>query len=172
MDQISSSAVSYPTTSKALVARLSVCLGLLALCMTCTARGYPSGTRIKPSHFRFATIVEPDHDPRGSGWRAVCIHASLSQSRAGGPISSATLCRQEFGTPIVNSKGPVPLSRAQRVSANVANEVAYGILTTTERVTALACGQFRKRANFLLGRRIRGAKVSTCHPGVPVVTFP
>ena len=74
---------------------------LLAICtLDCTTSGVPTGSRILPSYFRFSTIVQPDHDPEGSGWRAVCLVATMSQGMAGGtPVSSSTVCQAEFGTP-------------------------------------------------------------------------
>ncbi len=146
-------------------------LGLL-IHAGCTPTGFPTGTRIKPSHFRFATIVKPDDDRLGSGWRAVCIDAAMSQSAAGGPLTSGIRCRAEFGTPIINTDGPVPLNRAQRVSANVANDIAYQLLTTTTPVTGEVCKKFRQNANVLFWARIRGAKVTSCREDTPVVRFP
>lgn len=158
---------------KTIAAKGCVLAVFCLLAMTCAKTSFPTGTRIMPSHFRFATIVHPDNDPKGAGWRAVCIHSTLSQDVAGGPrIASVIMCRHEFGTPIVNSLGPVPLTRAQRVSANVANEAAYKILTTVTPVTGAVCGAFKVLANGMLAGRIRGAKVTACRPGVPVVTFP
>ncbi len=149
-------------------------VGILGLLFdsSCTPTSFPTGTRIKPSHFRFATIVKPDKNSRPSGWRAVCIDAAMAQSAAAGPTTSAIRCRAEFGTPIINFKGPVPLTRAQRVSANVANDVAYLLLTTTSPVTGQVCEDFKRDANVLMDLRIRGAKVTSCSEGTPIVRFP
>ena len=152
--------------------------GLLAIVAllsssACTTTGVPSGTRIKPSHFQFQTIIPPDDDPKGGGWRAVCIIASMSQGTAGGPsVTSATECRFQVGVPFRNHRGPVSLSRAQRAAANTANDVAYEILSTTAPVTGLVCLKFRKEYRLRLKRKVRGAEVGTCKPGVRIVHFP
>ena len=99
--------------------------------------------------------------------------ATISQGMAGGtPLSSQTVCQAEFGTPIVNRRGPVPLTRAQRISANVANDVAYEVLTASAPVTGLMCLEFIAKAHRQLRERIWGATVSACNPGTPRVTFP
>lgn len=134
--------------------RIHYLLVLIATCaVACTTGSVPTGSRILPSYFRFKTIVEVDDDPKGSGWRAVCLVATMSQGMAGGtPLSSSTVCQAEFGTPIINRYGPVPLTRAQRVSANVANDVAYDVLTTSAPVTGLMCLQFIRQADDMPGR--------------------
>lgn len=140
---------------------------------TCTTPSVPSGTRITPSHFQFQTIVPPDDDPRGGGWRAVCIVATISQGVAAGlPVTSGTVCNFQVGVPFRNHRGPVSPSRAQREAANTANDVAYEILTTTHPVTGLVCLRFRNEYRLRLKQRIKGAEVSDCQTGVRIVHFP
>ena len=62
--------------------------------------------------------------------------------------------------------------QAQRLAADIANQVAYEILTTTQPVTGLICGRFITQYGLRLSPAIPGSRVRTCTPGLLVVPFP
>lgn len=76
------------------------------------AGGGPAGPnfvtgRISPAHFWFEQIVPKDKDP--SGWRAVCIHAMMTNGDTGTRLA----CTFEVGGPARNSnRGEISLESA------------------------------------------------------------
>ena len=159
-----------------MAARPQFCLiaaAILLSILSCATSSVPTGTRIKPSHFQYQTVIPPDQDPKGGGWRAVCIAATMMQGMAGGPVvTSGTVCNFEVGLPFRNHRGRISHNRAQRVAANTANDVAYEILTTTQPITGLVCGRFIREFRRQLRVKIPGSEVRTCTPGIRVVPFP
>jgi hypothetical protein len=119
---------------------------LVGLCFnSCMTGNVPTGTRITPDFFKYATIIKAPADGSPGGWRAVCIQARVGQRIAhaqGAHIETGTRCGLEFGTPIVTIQhGFIPLSMAQRISADVANNVAYKVLSQGRGVTAITFNQ-------------------------------
>ena len=160
-----------------------VICSLAWLLYACTAgnTSVPTGTRIIPEFFQYATIVEPPDDGSTGGWRAVCIRARIGQSIAepqGGQWSSNRECGLEFGVPIVNHQhGFIPLRMAQRISADVANETAYRVLTREPTLTVMTCDKLKVAMNTDLGEAINGSKVAPCgttlwNRPVPEVVWP
>jgi hypothetical protein len=87
-------------------------------------------------------------------------------------------CGLEFGSPIVNRQhGFIPLRKAQRISAEVANEVAYAVLRQERGVTAVTCRKLKDGMNLALGAAINGSRVRRCGTSssshaIPVVHWP
>jgi len=78
-------------------------------------------------------------------------------------VETGAQCRLEFGSPIVNKQhGFIPLRMAQRVSAEVANDVAYTVLSQERGVTGATCLKLRKGMNTMLGIAINGSTVTQC----------
>ncbi len=140
--------------------------GLLVALTSCVDGSVPSGTRITPDFFRYATIIEPPADGSVGGWRAVCIRAGVGQRSAhpqGAHIDTRTRCGLEFGSPIVNQQhGYIPLAMAQRISADVANEVAYAVLSEERGLTVRTCYKLVRGMNARMGVDINGSKVTQC----------
>ncbi len=147
----------------------------------CTAGNIPTGTRITPEFFQYATIIQPPADGSPGGWRAVCIMARVGQRIAhpqGAHIETGRQCGLEFGTPIVNKQhGYIPLPMAQRTSADVANDVAYKVLRRERGVTASTCLKLKTGMNVGLDTAINGSRVTQCGVTssshlIPVVHWP
>jgi hypothetical protein len=137
----------------------------LSACMSDSAT-LDTGTRITPEFFRYATIIEPPTDGTTGGWRAVCIKARTGQ-RVAHPHSTGwetgVQCALEFGSPIVNRQhGFIPLRMAQRISADVANEVAYRVLRQERGITATTCTKLIKGMNKAFKKAINGSAVNAC----------
>ncbi len=119
--------------------------------------------RLKPSHFKFTTIVE-QQEARPGGWRAACLRLRLSHD-----TGAAAICTVGVEVPLETElKGPISLTRAQRVAANCANlaaDIAFGP-TTRETPLGLACTSFINTYNVTLQRAIAGTRVNTyCQKG-------
>ena len=125
-----------------------------------------TGTRITPEFFRYATIIEAPTDGSTGGWRAVCIKARVGQRVAhpqGAGWETGAQCGLEFGSPIVNRQhGYIPLRMAQRVSADVANTVAYSVLRVERGVTATTCQKLLQGMNLAMNEAINGSSVTPC----------
>lgn len=137
-------------------------LPLLAGCTVGSSYTLVEG-RLKPSHFKFATIVEQQEESPG-GWRAACLHLRLSHD-----TGAAAICTVGVEVPIATKqKGPISLSRAQRVAANCANlaaDIAFAP-TTPATPLGLACTSFIQTYNATLQRAITGTRVNTyCREG-------
>ncbi len=126
----------------------------------------PTGTRITPEVFRYATIIPAPTDGTTGGWRAVCIKAGVGQRIAhpqGTHLDTRRRCGLEFGTPIVNRQhGYIPLPMTQQISSDVANEVAYTVLSRERGVTAMTCRQLIYGMNAKFGAKINGSTVTPC----------
>ncbi|MBN9686033.1 MULTISPECIES: hypothetical protein [unclassified Corallococcus] len=128
----------------------------------CThGRGLVIG-RITPEHFRFKTIVAVDaEEMRPDGWRAVCIHARITEGGSG----ATDVCRFEVGVPIRNiQQSEVPLEVAQQVATYLANMAAQEILSNAQQgeMIAILCRRFKNKYEHLLRENIAGARVSEC----------
>jgi hypothetical protein len=150
-----------------LLARCALGLAILSLPLLTGCMGGRNFTivegRLKPSHFQFTTIVE-QHEARPGGWRAACLHLRLSRD-----TGASTVCTVGVEVPLqTEMKGPISLTRAQRVAANCANlaaELAFGP-TTPETPLGLACTSFIHTYNATLQRALAGTRVNTyCREG-------
>ena len=159
---------------------LTVLAWLLGAC-TGGSTSVPTGTRITPEFFQYATMIEAPEDGSTGGWRAVCIHARVGQSVAepqGGQWSASRQCSLEFQVPIINHQhGFIPLRMAQRISADVANEVAYRVLTREPALTIMTCSKLKVGMNEALDEAIKGSRVNLCgasmfNQPVPEVIWP
>jgi hypothetical protein len=155
-------------------------LAVLAL-GACASTSVPSGTFITAEYFEYATVIEPPTDGSPGGWRAVCIRAHMGQSIAasqGAHWDSEIQCDLEFGSPIVNRElGYIPLRMAQGISANVANTVAYEVLSQSRGVTSTTCKLLRVGMTAGMNTKIGGSRVTECgvtrwHRPVPEVIWP
>jgi hypothetical protein len=118
-----------------------------------------SFNRLQPNHFQFVTIVEKT-DPGAGGWRAACIHASMSNMTT----NESSICRFGVGMPIETGDiGPVSTVLAQRIASDCANEAAKIVIDTATAATSpgLACEEFKSTFNEILNRAVRGSRVTT-----------
>jgi len=154
--------------------------GMLVL-LACTGRNVPTGTRIGPESFQYATIFQAPEDKSPGGWRAVCIKAQVSQTVAnpqGIDFDMNHECDLEFGSPIVNRQhGHIPLRMAQHISAEVANDVAYTVLSQELGVSAATCLKLKKSMNVAFDIAINGSTVTRCgvtnwSHSVPTIRWP
>lgn len=126
--------------------------------------------RITPEHFKFKTVTAVSRK-EPSGWRAVCIHARITQGDSG----ATTVCKFEVGLPVRNKQqGDIPLEYAQRISAYRANRAAYTVLSQAHpgEMLAVLCLDFKEEYERVLGVQIEGARVSECvTQGVETVYF-
>lgn len=122
-----------------------------------------TGSRITPKYFKFAEIV-PEGD--AGGWRAVCIVAKVGQrlkTPQGANFDAEDQCEIEVGVPISNIfEGYIPIERAQRIAADVANDAAYRVLERSPGVIGVVCRGIIREMNRLLKRKIRGSEVASC----------
>jgi hypothetical protein len=105
--------------------------------------------RLKPGHFNFVPIIERK-EPGGDGWQAACVHLVLISVEM----------------PIETTTGPISLVRARRHAAECANLAAQVALkaTTPETPLGIACTNFVQTYFVLLGRALRGSRVTRrCH---------
>ncbi|WNG38608.1 hypothetical protein F0U61_36695 [Archangium violaceum] len=128
---------------------------------------------IPPSTFQFTNVV-PYTGPREGGWKVAQVLVLLGKLSPVFP--AAATCEIEVGVPEVNRYGPVPDDFAQAAAAKAADEAAR-IVMREQQPTALACTQFRKHMQHILGDRnlgsVPGARVTGfLAEGVPRVTFP
>jgi hypothetical protein len=144
-------------------------LGVGGLSGCGTGRNSVTG-RITPAHFEFTTVVE-EEPGEPSGWRAVCIHARITQ----GDSRATTACKFEVGLPLCNrQQGRISLEDAQDAAAEMANRAAYRVLSEARPGTMLAtlCRDFKELYGVLLDEKFKGAKVGECKTrGVKVVHF-
>jgi hypothetical protein len=124
-------------------------------------RGLVTG-RITPEHFQFKTIVPVDtNEMQPDGWRAVCIHARITEGDAG----TTDVCKFEVGVPIRNTQQrEVPLEVAQQITAYLANDAAHAVLSRAKRgeMIAILCRRFKHEYEQLLRENIAGSRVSEC----------
>lgn len=139
---------------------LGVAVLLLPLLAGCTAgRSYTVVEgRLKPSHFKFAPVVEKE-GPGPGGSRAACIHLRLQHD-----VGPSYMCVFGVEVPLETTKaGPISVTRAQRVAADCAN-LSAGIAfsaTTAETPLGLACTSFIETYRASLARALRGTRVTT-----------
>ncbi len=132
-----------------------------------------AGGHIPPSTFQFTTIVPLTGTGTG-GWKVAQVRILLG--RLSKVFPQAAVCDIEVGVPMRNVKGLVWDALAQEAAARASDEAARLVLR--ERIpVALACIQFRKHMERILGDRvlgtIPGAKVTAFKEvGVPRTTFP
>ena len=127
--------------------------------------------RITPEHFRFKIVVAVDSRTLPDGWRAVCINARITEGDSG----ATDICKFEVGLPMrTGQQGDIPLSEAQWISAELANQAACSILAEARpgEMIAVHCIQFKRLYERLLKEEIAGARVSECRtPGIETVHF-
>jgi hypothetical protein len=95
------------------------------------------------------------------GWRAVCIHARITEGDSG----ATDVCKFEVGIPIRNTQQrEVPLEVAQQVTAFLANDAAHAVLSKAKRgeLIAVLCRRFKLEYGQLLRENIAGSRVSEC----------
>ncbi|XXF80672.1 hypothetical protein P2318_13240 [Myxococcaceae bacterium GXIMD 01537] len=118
--------------------------------------------RLKPSHFRFVTVIEKTGAEPG-GWRAACIHLNHRND-----TGAAYLCKFGVEVPLSTSQGgDISTPQAQRVAARCANLVAplsFGA-TTAATPLGLACTSFIQEYRAALDRALPGSRVTqSCRP--------
>ena len=149
-------------------ARLTALLAWTVLSPGC---GTAVTGQIQPRHFQFVTVVAQS-EPGPGGWRAACVHARIKNGTTG----DTSTCIFGVEMPIETSNGPISVSLAQRVSAELANEAAYTTFTAAAKTpvpsTYTLCQGFITAYRLRLGAAIIGARVmATCHPLTVPVTF-
>ena len=112
----------------------------------------------------------------------MCIRARIGQGIAephGGTWNTSRECGLQFEVPIINRQhGFIPLRMAQRISAEIANEVAYRVLTQERTLTVVTCRKLKLAMNKAMGVAINGSKVtqqcgaSLWNHAVPEVIWP
>lgn len=157
-----------PTHSRA--AR-SICLlasMFLAACMEPLVLGH-----IPPTTFHFTSVV-PRSGSEASGWKVAQVVILLGRLSSRYP--ETTLCEIEVGVPELNKDGVVLDEAAQVKAAQAADAAAARVLK--ERLpTAMACADFRKTMQSIMGDpafgTLPGTRVgSFITPGIPRTTFP
>lgn len=117
--------------------------------------------QLLPRHFRFVTVVEQSGNEPG-GWRAACIYLPIRRD-----TGDAFICKFGVEMPIATqADGLFSEPLAQRISADCANQAAYGVLSlaTPETPLGVACEGFKSTYNEILNRSVRGSRVKTrCH---------
>jgi hypothetical protein len=116
--------------------------------------------RLKPGHFNFVPIIERK-EPGGDGWQAACVHLVLKRA-----LGEPYTCIFSVEMPIETTTGPISLVRARRHAAECANLAAQVALkaTTPETPLGIACTNFVQTYFVLLGRALRGSRVTRrCH---------
>lgn len=134
----------------------------------CTDRNSVVG-RITPEHFWFKTTVEKS-DAQPGGWRAVCIHARITEGDSG----ATTVCKFEVGLPLRNGQNEIPLWVARQDAAEMANRAAYKVLSNAPRGEMMftLCNDFKILYGLMLNEKHIGARVSACvSEGIETVLF-
>ena len=132
-----------------------------------------AGGHIPPSTFQFTNIVPLTGKEEG-GWKVAQVRILLG--RLSKVFPQAAVCDIEVGVPERNENGLVWDALAQEAAARASDEAARIVLR--ERIpVALACDQFRKHMERILGDRkfgtIPGARVTGFQSvGVSRTTFP
>ncbi|MFP2909605.1 hypothetical protein ACLESD_32085 [Pyxidicoccus sp. 3LFB2] len=121
-------------------------------------------------HFKFKTVTAVSRKAP-SGWRAVCIHARMTQGDSG----ATTVCKFEVGLPVRNQEqGDISLERAQQMAATLANQSAHTVLSRAHpgEMLAVLCLDFKEEYERALGEQIHGSRVSDCvTKGIETVHF-
>lgn len=136
--------------------------------MGCTDRNSVVG-RITPEHFWFTTTVD-ESEAQPGGWRAVCIHARITEGDSG----ATSVCKFEVGLPLRNGQREISLRTAQRDAAEMANRAAYRVLSNTRHGEMMftLCSEFKTLYGLMLKEKHRGAKVGACvSKGIETVPF-
>jgi hypothetical protein len=140
----------------------------LAACMEPAVLG-----RIPPSAFHFTRLV-PRSGSEAGGWKAAQVIILLGRLAPQYPQTS--LCEIEVGVPEFNKDGVVLDEVAQAKAAQAADAAAARVLK--ERLpTAMACNEFRKTMQRIMGDPATGTLPGTrvrsfITPGIPRTTFP
>jgi hypothetical protein len=125
--------------------------------------------RITPEHFWFKTTVEGS-ETQPSGWRAVCIHARITEGDSG----ATTVCKFEVGLPLRNGQREIPLWVARQDAAEMANRAAYRVLSNASRGEMMftLCSEFKSLYDLMLREKHPGALVGACvSDGIETVPF-
>ena len=139
---------------------LAILVSTLGAC-TDSNSSLSADTRITPDVFQYATVNQPPEDRSPGGWRAVCIRIRIDRHTAA--EDPARECGLEFGSPIINRQhGFIPLRMAQRISADVANEVGRRVLEKAKGFTETTCKKLRTAMNKGMDDAINGSKVTQC----------
>jgi len=121
-----------------------------------------------PEHFNFQTTVSDDGTGTGGGWRAACLHIRFGYVNT----ASSMICKLEVGMPLrANGEAEISLAYAKRISAEMANEAAYSVLSR-ERRLGVACTEFISLYRELMAAAVPGARVQqSCPSGLTPVIF-
>lgn len=157
------------------VSRASLSLVLAVLWTGCSHGRPPLNPvtgRITPQHFRFTTTVKPPRNKaEAGGWRAVCIHAQITQGDSG----ATTVCKFEVGVPIRTSlQGDIPLEDAQEAAADMANRAAFRVLSEAHPgdMLSVLCSRFKDSYEPMLREKLKGSRVGECRSqGIETVPF-
>lgn len=127
--------------------------------------------RIQPKHFQFVTTVNQGESGPG-GWRVACIHAKIKNGTTG----DFFFCKFGVEVPLETMEGPIPMSLAQRIAADCANEAAYTVLEAASKQIdpplGLLCESFKTAYRLRLGAALVGSRVVTlCNPSANPVIF-
>jgi hypothetical protein len=82
-------------------------------------------------------------------------------------------CDVEIGIPIENWERAISDSLAQTKAAEASDEAAQMVLRGSEIISAVACQQFREGTRLLLGKSLKGIRVTKfMTPGIEPKSFP
>jgi hypothetical protein len=143
-------------------------LGAMALLLEACAT--VAGGHIPPSAFEFHEIVSRKGQEPG-GWKVAQVNILLSRVSQGRPLNA--WCDVEVGIPIENWERGITDSFAQMKAAEAADEAAQFVLRGSETFSAVACEQFRVETRRLLGKSIKGVRVTKFRTsGIEPKSFP
>jgi hypothetical protein len=116
----------------------------------------------------------PYMGPGEGGWKVAQVVVLMS--RISSVFPGTATCDIEVGVPEVNLRGPVSDAFAQGVAASAADEAAR-IVLGEHQPTSMACAQFRKHMERIMGNyetgAIPGTRVTNIRTmGIPKTTFP
>jgi hypothetical protein len=140
----------------------------LAACMEPMVLGH-----IPPAAFHFTSVV-PRSGSEAGGWKVAQVVILLGRLAPRYPETA--LCEIEVGVPEFNKDGVVLDEMAQVKAAQAADAAAARVLK--ERLpTAMACDEFRKAMQSIMGDPAAGTLPGTrvrsfITPGIPRTTFP
>jgi hypothetical protein len=140
----------------------------LAACMEPVVLGH-----VPPTTLHFTSVV-PRSGSEAGGWKVAQVVILLGRLSPRYP--ETTLCEIEVGVPEFNKDGLVLDEVAQVKAAQAADAAAARVLK--ERLpTAMACAEFRKTMQSIMGDpafgTLPGTRVrSFITPGIPRTTFP
>ena len=143
-------------------------LGTMALLLDACA--IAAGGRIPPATFEFHEIVSKEGRDAG-GWKVAQTNILLSRVSRSRPLNA--WCDVEIGIPIANWERAISDSLAQTKAAEASDEAAQVVLRGSEIISAVACQRFREGTRRVLGRSIKGVRVTKfMTAGIEPKSFP